>query len=1386
MTATSSQQNPHTPALPVPLKSAHARRYQLLLMVTVLFGIVTLIFGALYLKQGLEWRNRAFLGFKLTPNLVVDGATPLNADTWQGINQGVKRGDWIVSLNGQDLFPQISDPDALTGADYHQARTRLHSLLNEMGQTSIARIGVVPIEACTVNMPVAGDGTCRLAYALEPYPDVDFIGNFIVPFVTGLLTLLIGGVIIWLRSYQFNAILASNICFSFALVLFGLFDVNTAHYLTPVWITATVVLACALMSTGIFFPQRLDLIYKQRLLTVLPTLFLIAIPVLLWLHANPPNLRFQIANQTFSLVFVGAVILTVGMIQQRRIAYSHIAHDQSTTVLIGILHAAIPLVIWIINQITHLLSQSSFVTFNTSTATPFAIVVPLSLAYAILQYRLFDTDRVLSQAITYMVMFTALTVGYFLLVFSVSLVVTQQSGNLTNTMIIGVIVLLVAVLFMPLRNYLQRHIDQIFYRTRHDYHDYIEIFTQQIARMNDVEKIVDEFRIQLRETLQPTHMFVFTPDRQTGDYVAMGNPPLTDIVFNKDSGIVHALHDNDQLIYLEKDREWPQVIRSERTRLGILNALIILGMRGSNQLNGFIIIGPPGSGKNRYEYEALFFVQSLVNQMAIVVERSQVVKSLERRVQELNILSQVSQAANFAIHFDDLLELISAQTSNLIPGDNFYIALRDGNAGPLYFAFFQEDEERYRERELIRWPVGQDLFSEVATTGQPLRVDDFVAAMQQRNAPLGADQPNNKGWMGVPLIVGSRTLGVMAVGTTKANERYGEDMLKMLTDISSLASTAIDKSRLFDETNKRARQLSALNEASQQLAEQLGDVDQLLQRIAQNAIRILETEASALLMVAQEENNELVLRAASPRIDPALIGSRYPIKTGILGEVLQTSKPFISNAPQQESRWEGEWLQEGANTKALLAVPLIANNQAFGVLEVLNKGRNEPFTDEDSNLLMTFVGQAAIAVENARLFQMTDQQLSARVEELQTLERIDVELNRSLDATRVAEITVRWAIAQSGATAGAVGLVTPDNKGLQIIAKYGYGDEEFPEGAEGGIWPLERGIVKRVLRTKQAEVSSDLSIDPDYIPSLRGAISQITVPMLSAGEINSLLILETNKAPRLTLVDLAFVQRLTEHASIALANAQLYAELTRANESKSEFVSFVAHELKTPMTSIKGFTDLLITGLAGEVNERQAGFLGTIKSNIERMNTLVSDLNDVTKLQTGNLTVEPNIVDFANIVTEALRPLQAPIEDKGQTLTLNQPDDMPKVYVDANRIIQVLTNLISNAHKYTPPQGDIIIHHEVVTEEGKSMLHTYVKDTGIGMSEEDVAKLFTPYFRSDNPLAREQPGTGLGLTITRGIIEQHGGRIWVESVLGEGTAFHFTVPVALEAEAVDE
>jgi signal transduction histidine kinase len=218
------------------------------------------------------------------------------------------------------------------------------------------------------------------------------------------------------------------------------------------------------------------------------------------------------------------------------------------------------------------------------------------------------------------------------------------------------------------------------------------------------------------------------------------------------------------------------------------------------------------------------------------------------------------------------------------------------------------------------------------------------------------------------------------------------------------------------------------------------------------------------------------------------------------------------------------------------------------------------------------------------------------------------------------------------------------------------------------------------------------------------------------------------------------------------------------------------------MTSIKGYTDLLAAGSVGEVNEPQRNFLATIRANVTRMATIVSDLADVSRIEAGRLHLEFGAVAISEVVDDVVRTAQAAIDEKSQQLVLDIPADLPEVWGDRNRLIQVLTNLLSNAYKYTPEEGTITIKAELVQnrwnpEGAAEVVHISVIDSGIGIKEEDQQKIFQQYFRTDYG-KETAPGTGLGLNITRTLTEMQGGQIWFESEYGKGTSFQFTVPVA--------
>lgn len=238
-----------------------------------------------------------------------------------------------------------------------------------------------------------------------------------------------------------------------------------------------------------------------------------------------------------------------------------------------------------------------------------------------------------------------------------------------------------------------------------------------------------------------------------------------------------------------------------------------------------------------------------------------------------------------------------------------------------------------------------------------------------------------------------------------------------------------------------------------------------------------------------------------------------------------------------------------------------------------------------------------------------------------------------------------------------------------------------------------------------------------------------------------------------------------------------FLDVTREREVdrlKSDFVATVSHELRTPLTAISGFVDILVDGMVGELPPRVRHYLGVVQANNRRLAGIIDDLLDISRIEAGRTELHRTEIDLAATIGAVVTSLEQQVGAKGQTLTVDLPPSLPAVWADPARVAQILTNLLSNAYKYTPAGGSIAI--TAGTEESEVRIE--VADTGIGLTTAEQERLFTKFFRSANPQARQASGTGLGLAITKSLVELHGGTMTVRSTAGEGSTFGFTLPLA--------
>lgn len=997
---------------------------------------------------------------------------------------------------------------------------------------------------------------------------------------------------------------------------------------------------------------------------------------------------------------------------------------------------------------------------------------------------------------------------YVLLVGGTSLIL-GTAVPFNSPPLVGLMVFLVAILFEPLRSWLQNYVDALFYKGQRLSQAHLQSFSRELTQRLDLPAIIQIVRQHIQQSLYPSLLHIFIQDPLSNQYLAQpdeSGQPTTDLRFPENSAMVQALKRRRKAILIGGSETLPTLLQTERARLALLDAQVFIPLPGQQGLVGWLALGQKQSTEPYTSLE-LNYLEALGDQAALALERAQVVANLQRRVREMDILSRIAQGINVTLNFDDILELIYTQTNFIIPTQDFKVVLVNPSTQTCYFAFYLEKDERLHDHENIPISPGQTLEEQIIHNQRSILTDDYE--LECRNRGMRVHGSGLFAWMGVPLNAGAHTIGALSLGSRDPAVVFTEQQRQLLQAIADQAAGAIVKARLLQEAERRARQLATLNEISRSLTSTL-EIQPLLKKILQSASEILDCEAGSLFMI-DEHTEELVFEVTVGPVAEDLVGQRLPHGTGIVGKSALSGQPIIANDVRhsQQGWFDQPDKKTGFITRDLLVVPMKVKERVIGVIEVINKRDGSPFVLEDQDLLTTFASQAAIAIENARLYTQTDAALSARVEELSIMQRIDRELNATLNMEHTMRITLDWALRQSEADAGVIGLLeTSADEGLsyiRVMASQGYATEldRFRSTGEGNnlMIPIELPALRKALAEgvaqhamiipteRQRAIGEDAehSLDSEANKPLRllsDARIMMAIPIRRKAEVIGILLLESKKTEYISDETITFLSRLSDHAAIAISNAQLYADLQAANLAKSEFISLVSHELKTPMTSIRGYTDLLIQGAVGPINEAQANFLNTIRSNVNRMATLVSDLADISRIEAGKMRLEFAAVSLSEVIQEVVRSTQAQIDEKKHHLRLEIPSDLPHVWGDYNRLVQIVTNLMSNATKYTPPAGSIMISARKSANQwdpkgAPEVVLVSVRDSGYGITLQDQEKIFQKFFRSDDPNIRESPGTGLGLSITRHLVEMQGGRIWFESQPGQGSTFYFTVPVAV-------
>jgi PAS domain S-box-containing protein len=467
--------------------------------------------------------------------------------------------------------------------------------------------------------------------------------------------------------------------------------------------------------------------------------------------------------------------------------------------------------------------------------------------------------------------------------------------------------------------------------------------------------------------------------------------------------------------------------------------------------------------------------------------------------------------------------------------------------------------------------------------------------------------------------------------------------------------------------------------------------------------------------------------------------------------------------------------------------PLEVRGEPIGALGVkLEAGR--ALTEEEEVFLEAVSEQVAQALERARLMEQT--QKSAV--ELQAVAEVGTATATILNPDQLLQEVVDLAKVRFGLYHAHIYLLDDDENNLVLAA--GAGDVGQKMTAQGWSIPLKKedSLVARAARTRQGQVVNDVRKEVGYLPNplLMDTLSEMAVPMVIGDRLLGVFDVQSDQLNRFHEEDVRIYTTLAAQIAVALQNAKLYAEqlatverLRELDNMKSAFLANMSHELRTPLNSILGFTQVIVEGLDGPLTDVMVADLELIEKNGKHLLNLINEVLDMAKIDSGRLSLNPEPLNLYDLMEEVLETSGPLAREKSLSLSLEaNPVESWDVMADHVRMRQIFLNLIGNAIKFTEIGGVNVQLHKIQSssEAGGDLVQLRIQDTGIGVPRNKLDEIFEAFTQVDSSTTRKAGGTGLGLPISRRLVELHGGRLWAESEgPGKGSTFVLELPVGL-------
>ncbi len=759
-------------------------------------------------------------------------------------------------------------------------------------------------------------------------------------------------------------------------------------------------------------------------------------------------------------------------------------------------------------------------------------------------------------------------------------------------------------------------------------------------------------------------------------------------------------------------------------------------------------------------------LQSMAGMAAVAIERAWLFEETRQRLEEVRFLQEVAQAATSTLDFDEVLRRAVEALRRWLRFELFGFLVVDERSGTLHLhpTFFGVPDELHG----FTVQIGQGITGWVAQTGEP-----YISPDVTEDPHYLAAVPGMRSEMCVPVRTENRVIAVIDLESVRPNA-FGQNELRILSSMAHQLAIALENARRYKWEQEQRR----LAEAMRQVALMLGttqDVHELLTQTLASVDRLLPYSAAAVLLVRGGQVEQARMRGAElPPADrwlaPGTPGAR------VYAEHRAIVLPDVS----QEPSWQPLPGMEGL--RSWIGVPFLYKEEVLGML-ILGAAEPNTYGREEAAVAFSFAGQLALALERVRFLE----EERRRTEQLDLLYRIGQRVVGIIDRDLLIEEALYCLHSALRPYQSSLAMVEGDKLVIRVAAGRSEARPEMPRMHLPREGP---GIIRWVARKGVPLLVPDVAADPRFLEvyHLPNTRSEMAVPLQAKGRVVGVLDVQGERAGQFDESDLSTLQAIGIQVSGAIERAMLYDELRQSVEQlrqtdrlRNDFLSTVNHEMRAPLTAILGFTDFILRGQAGPLTAAQQEYLGDIRSSAERIMALVENLLEAARLEEGQVLPNCMAVHTEEVILRTVAILRPAAMEKNINLSAHVPADLPDAWADPLMYERILINLLSNAVKFTPAGGAVSVR-AWQSEQSPGMLEVSVSDTGVGIAPQHLDEIFARYRRLETPTLGKVSGTGLGLYIVKGLVEAHGGHIRVDSVVGEGSTFTFTVPIATPEE----